>query len=79
MRYIKTNYSDKYGRTNKKSTKVKVNNINLYKLTLTDKYYISKKSKDTSLVDHDRNLLKSYLKKDVLDEMEYYNVKRLLY
>lgn len=79
MRYIKTNYSDKYGRTNKKTTKVKVNNINLYKLTLIDKFYISKKSKDNSLLDQDRNLLKSYLKKDVLNEMEYSNVKRLLY
>ena len=77
MRHIKTNYSDKYGNSTKR--KNKVNYTNIYELTLLDKYYISKKSKDNSLSDYDKDLLKSYINKDQLNETEYSNLKKILY
>ena len=77
MRHIKTNYSDKYGNSSKQ--KNKVNYTHIYELTLLDRYYISKKSKDNSLSDYDKDLLKSYINKDQLNETEYSNVKKILY
>lgn len=77
MRYTKTNYLNKYG--SRTSGKANVTYKNIYQLTLIDKYHISKKSKESGLGDYEKTILKSFLKKDYLNENEYSDLKGLLY